>query len=91
VESPNSHAAIEIGLDEILSTSCGNSPLHCSHVVEVSPFYVIFDLNGILITIHFNKGFSIVIFCPSLKEFLEKCSCIIPSLYLVCNLTSQYL
>jgi hypothetical protein len=73
VESLNSHVTVEIGLDEILSMSGGNSPLQCSHVVEVSPFYVIFDLNGVLITTHFNKGFYIVIFCPRLKEFLEKC------------------
>jgi len=73
VESPNSCAAIEVDLDEILSTSSGNSPLPYSHVVVVSPFYVFFNLNKVLITTHFNKGSCIVIFHPRLKEFLEKC------------------
>ncbi len=38
MESPNSCATVEVSLDEILSTSGGNSPLPCSHVEEVSPF-----------------------------------------------------
>jgi hypothetical protein len=73
VELPNSCTIVEISLDEILSTSSGNSPLPCSHVVKVSPFYVIFDLNRVLITTHFNKGFCTVIFRFGLREFLEKC------------------
>jgi hypothetical protein len=73
VESPNSCAAVEVGLDEILSTLGGNSPSPCSHRAEVGPFYVIFDLNRILITTHFNKSSCTVILRPGLKEFLEKC------------------
>ncbi len=73
MESPSSCATVEVGLDEILSTSSGNSPLPCSHVAEVSPFNVIFDLNRVLITTHFNKSSCIVILHLGLKEFLEKC------------------
>jgi hypothetical protein len=73
VESPNSHVAVEVGLDEMLSMSSGNSPLPCLHAMEVSPFYVIFDLNRILITTQFDKGFCTVIIHLGLKEFLEKC------------------
>jgi hypothetical protein len=73
MELPNSRTAIEVGLDEIPSTLGVGSPMPCLHVVEVSPFHVIFDLNGILITTCFNKGFCTIIFHPRLKEFLEKC------------------
>jgi len=73
VESPNSHTVVEVGLDEIPSTSGVSSLMPCSHVTEVHPFHVIFDINGVLIATHFNKGFCTIIFHPRLKEFREKC------------------
>jgi hypothetical protein len=73
VELPNSFEIVVINLDEIRSTSSVDSTVLCSFVAEVNPFDVIFDLNGILITTCFDKGFQIVILRLGLKEFLEKC------------------
>jgi hypothetical protein len=79
VESPNSSAIIQVGLDEIPSISGGDSLVLCSHTMEVNPFHVIFNLIGILITTCFNKGgygkatSRTIIFYPRLKEFPEKC------------------
>jgi len=72
VELPNSRTVVEVGLDEIPSTLGVGSPMPCLHVAEVSPFHVIFDLNGVLITTCVNKGFCTIILRPKLKEFLEK-------------------
>ncbi len=73
VESPNSRTIVAINLDEIPSISIVNSLVPYSPIAEVSPFHVIFYLNEIMITTHFNKGFHTIIFCPKLKEFVEKC------------------
>jgi hypothetical protein len=72
-ESSNSHAVVEISLDEIPSTSSVDSLVLRLHATEVSPFHVVFYLNEVLVTTHFNKGSCIVIFHFGLKEFLEKC------------------
>jgi hypothetical protein len=45
----------------------------CSLATKVNSFHVIFDLNKILIATCFDRGFSIVIMCPRLKDFLKKC------------------
>ncbi len=50
VESPNSHVAVEINLDDNPLTLSFDFVVPCLHVVEVSPFHVIFYLNKILIT-----------------------------------------
>jgi hypothetical protein len=79
VGSPNSRAIVEVGLDEIPLISGGDSPVLCSPTVEVNPFHVIFDLNGVWITTCFNKGgygkatSHTIIFHPRLKEFPNKC------------------
>jgi len=79
VESPNSHNVVEVGLDEIPSTSGGDYPMPRSPTSEVSPFHVIFKLNGVLIVTRFDKGgygnptSCTIIFHLRLKEFLEKC------------------
>jgi hypothetical protein len=79
MESQNSHAAIELGLDEIPSTSSGNSLVFHLSIMEVSPFHVIFYLNGIIIATCFEKGgygkaaSHILGLMLGLKEFLEKC------------------
>jgi hypothetical protein len=79
VESQNSRAVIELGLDEIPSTSGDDSSMLHLSIVEVSPFHVIFDLNEVLITTHFEndkygKGaFDVVSLRHGLKEFLKKC------------------
>jgi hypothetical protein len=73
MESPNSCTIVEVNLDEILSTLGVKSLVPCSHAIEVNPFHVIFDLNGVLIATLFNKGFCTIILHPGLKEFLEKC------------------
>ncbi len=73
MESPNSRTIVAINLDEIPSISIVNSLVPYSPIAEVSPFHVIFYLNEIMITTHFNKGFHTIIFCPKLKEFVEKC------------------
>jgi hypothetical protein len=70
VDSPNSCVAFEIGLDEIPSTSGFDSIMFHLPTTKVSPFHVIFNLNKILITTCFNKGFRIVILHLGLKEFL---------------------
>jgi hypothetical protein len=41
--------------------------------MEVNPFHMIFNLNGVLIITHFDRGSHTVIIRPGLKEFLEKC------------------
>ncbi len=73
VEVPNSHVVIEVGLDEIPSILGFDSVLLHLPVMKVSPFHVICDMYGVLIATHLDRGFFIVILCPRLKEFLEKC------------------
>ncbi len=73
MELPNSHTFIEVSLDEIPSTLGVDSLVLCLHTLEMNPFHVIFDLNGILIITHFDKGSHIIILLLRLKEFLEKC------------------
>ncbi len=73
MELPNSRAIVAISLDEIPSTLNVDSKVPHLPMVEVSPFHVIFNLNKILITTCFNKGFHIVIFRFGLKEFMGKC------------------
>jgi len=76
VESPKfmHHHSIEIPL-----TSGGDSLVPCSPASKMSPFHVIFNLNGILITTDFDKGgygkatSRTAILRPRLKEFLEIC------------------
>ncbi len=59
--------------------SGGDSLVPCLPTMEVNPFHVIFDLNGLLITTCFKKGgygkasSCTIILHPRLKEFLEKC------------------
>ena len=48
-ESPNSHVVVEINFDEIPLTPIFDSIVPCLPVVEVNPFHVIFNLDGILI------------------------------------------
>jgi hypothetical protein len=63
-------------------------------VVEVSPFHVIFDLNEVLVTTHFNKGgygkptFRTIILKHGLKELLEICVAQFHVYILVCNIFS---
>jgi hypothetical protein len=73
VESPNSRAVVEVSLDEIPSTSSVDSLVLHSHVEEVNPFHVIFNLNEGCITTCFDKGSHTIILHPRLKEFLRKC------------------
>jgi hypothetical protein len=73
LESPNSCMAIEVGLDEIPSTLSFDFVMVRSPIAKVSPFHVIFNLNGVLIPTRFNKCSRIIIFHLGLKEFLEKC------------------
>ncbi len=73
MESPNSPTVIEVSLDEIPLTSDVDFEMPHLLAMEVNPFHVIFDLNGILIATCFNKGSHIVILHLVLKEFLEKC------------------
>jgi hypothetical protein len=60
-------------LDEIPSTLGVNSAVLHLPASEMSPFHVIFYLNGILIATCFNKRSRTNILHPGLKEFLEKC------------------
>jgi hypothetical protein len=48
-KSPNSHVVVEINLDEIPLTPIFDSIVPCLPIAEVSPFHLIFNLNGILI------------------------------------------
>ncbi len=73
MESPNSCTVVEVGLDEIPSTSNVDSEMPHSPIAKVNPFHVIFDLDGVLIATHFDKGSCIIILCPRLKEFIKKC------------------
>jgi hypothetical protein len=73
VESPNSCMVVAIYLDEIPSISSVVSKMPHLPMAKVSPFHVIFDLNGVLIATCFDKGSRIIILCLGLKEFLEKC------------------
>ncbi len=72
MELPNSRAIVVIDLDEIPLTSNVDSEVPHSPMAEVSPFHVIFNLNKILITTCYDKGFHIVIFHFGLKKFMEK-------------------
>lgn len=73
MESPNTCVIVAIGLDEIPSTSSVDAKMPHSLMVEMNLFHVIFNLNKVLITTHFNRGSHIVILHFGLKEFLEKC------------------
>jgi hypothetical protein len=73
VESPNSCTVIEVGFDEIPSILGVDFEVHFLFTKQMSPFHVIFDLNGILIATRFDRGSTTVILYPGLKEFLEKC------------------
>ncbi len=73
VELPNSCTVVEVNLNEIPLTSSVNSPMLHSSTMNVCPFHVIFDLNGIMITTCFNKRSFTIIFHHGLKQFLEKC------------------
>ncbi len=74
---PNSCTIVVLGLDEIPLTSGGDSPMFHSPTIEVSPFHVIFNLNGVLITTCFEKGgygkatFHTIVLRPRLEELLE--------------------
>jgi hypothetical protein len=70
---PNSCIVVEFGLDEIPSTSSFDFAVCHLLAMEVNPFHVIFNLNGVLITTCFDKDSCIVIFRLGLKQFLEKC------------------
>jgi len=78
VKLSNSHAVVEINLDEIPLISGGNSLVFHLLVAKVS-LHMIFNLNKVIIATHFNKGgygkatSHITILFLGLKEFLEKC------------------
>ncbi len=73
VETPNSRVVVVVNLDEILLTSNVDSDVPCLLMTEANPFHMIFDVNGVLIATHFDRGSCTIILCPGLKEFLEKC------------------
>jgi hypothetical protein len=73
MESPNSHEVVAIGLDEIPSTLGVDAKMPRLPTVEVNLLHTIFDLNGVLIVTHFNRGFHAIILYFGLKNFLEKC------------------
>ncbi len=73
MESLNLCTVVVVSLDEIPSTLNVDSGMPCSLVTKVTSFHVIFDLNEVLIATCFDRGFSTVIPCPGLKEFLKKC------------------
>jgi hypothetical protein len=79
VKLSNSHAIVEINLDEIPLILGGNSLVFCLLVAKVSPFHMNFNLNKVIIATHFDKGgygkatFHITIHFLQLKELLEKC------------------
>jgi len=73
VESLNSCLVVEVGLNEIPSTLGFDSTVPCLLAMEVSPFHVIFNLNEVLIATHSDRSSHTIIFCPRLKELLEKC------------------
>ncbi len=73
MESPNSHEVVVIGLDEIPLTSGVDVEMPRLPTAEVNLFHMIFDLNGVLIVTHINRGFHAIILYFGLKKFLEKC------------------
>jgi hypothetical protein len=73
VESPNARMVVTIDLDEIPSILGVKIEMLHLPMVEVDLFYVIFDLNKVLIATCFDRGSHTVIFRPGLKEFVEKC------------------
>jgi hypothetical protein len=73
MELPNSCTVIEVGLDEIPLTLNFDFVVVHSPITEVSPFHLIFNLNGNLIPTCFDRGSRIIILHLELKEFLEKC------------------
>jgi len=75
VESLNSHVVVEVNLDEIPSTSSVDSIVLHLLASELSPFHVIFYLNGVLITTCFNKRSCTIILRPKLKEFWRNVLC----------------
>ncbi len=56
MESLNSCTIVELCLDEIPSTSGGDSQMPLLPSPKVSSFHEIFNLNGILIATRFDKG-----------------------------------
>jgi len=79
VELPNARTFVELGMDEMPSTLRVESLVPCSHVIEVIPFHVIFNLNKILVATCFDEGeygkvaSHTIIFQLGLKENLKKC------------------
>ncbi len=73
VESSNSCTIVVIGLDEIFSTLGVDVKMFHLLMAEVNLFHVIFNLNRVLTTTCFKKGFHIIILYLRLKNFLEKC------------------
>ncbi len=73
VELLNSFTTIEVSLDDIPLILGFDFKMPCSLTMEVSPFHVIFNLNGVLIATRFIKGFRTIILHLGLKEFLNKC------------------
>jgi len=73
VESPNSHAVVEVGFDEIPLTSSFDSIVFRLLTMELNPFHAIFYLNIVIIATRFDRGSHTIILHPGLKEFLEKC------------------
>jgi hypothetical protein len=88
IELPNSRAVVVISLDGIPLILNVDPEMPCSLMEEVNPFHVIFDLNGVLIATHFNRGFCIIILYLGI---LGEMPCSIPSLYLCYILMSQYI
>jgi hypothetical protein len=56
MKSPNSCVFVELKMDEMPFILGIDSLVFCSLIMEVSPFHVIFNLNGVLVATHFNKG-----------------------------------
>ncbi len=79
MELPNSCASVELGLDEMPLTLRVESQVPHSPIAQMSPFHVIFYLNGVLVVTHFDRGgyhkapSRTIILQPRLKEFLNKC------------------
>jgi hypothetical protein len=91
VESLNSRVIVVVNLDEIPLTSSVDSEVPHSPIAKVKPFHVIFNLDEVLITTCFDRGFCIVIFASWNERIHKRMPCSIPSLYLVYNLASQYI
>jgi hypothetical protein len=73
VESLNSRAIVVVSLDDIPLTLNVDSEVLHSPIAKVNSFHVIFNLEGVLIATHFDRGSCTVILCLRLKEFIKKC------------------